>query len=176
MRTRGDRTPASYWVAALGRTRRALATTEANDFIFGSQAMSVYLGRGLPSKDLDLIVPGVSPGGLEKVRGALSAEGFAPPGVRLGIVDHEGRDSPVERFHLRRPDGNPRGRALPTSLGSEAPRGGCREPAARTQEADNHTVDFRNPWAHRGKAPPSRGPGKDRSLTPRPGPPPGAKR
>ncbi|MDG6903048.1 MAG: hypothetical protein JRM80_13970 [Nitrososphaerota archaeon] len=100
---RGDRAPAKVWVATLAKVASALSESEANDFVvFGSQAMSVYLERALPSRDLDLVVPGVSPKVLELVRGALGR-----PEYDFGVFDYEGRDYPVGHFYLRHADGTP---------------------------------------------------------------------
>ncbi|MDE1858207.1 MAG: hypothetical protein KGI26_03960 [Thaumarchaeota archaeon] len=100
---RGDRAPASVWAAALAKIASALSESEANDFVvFGSQAMSVWMERALPSKDLDLVVPGVSPRVLELVRGALGR-----PEYDFGVFDYEGRDYPVGHFYLRHADGTP---------------------------------------------------------------------
>ena len=100
---RGDRAPAKLWVAALSQVASALSESDANDFVlFGSQAMSVYLDRALPSKDLDLIVPGVGPKVLGLVRDALGR-----PEFDFGVFDYSGRDYPVGHFYLRYPDGTP---------------------------------------------------------------------
>jgi hypothetical protein len=100
---RGDRAPAKLWVGALARVEAALSEGEANDSIlFGSQAMSVYLERALPSRDLDLIVPEVGPGVMARVRDALGR-----PAYEFGIFEYEGRDYPVGHFYLRYPDGTP---------------------------------------------------------------------
>lgn len=98
--------------------------TEANDVVvFGSQAMSVYLDRALPSKDLDLIVPSVSPGSLKKARDALAGLVPKPPSYDFGVFDYEGRDSPVGHVYLRFPDGSPLVVELfQTFLGFEARR------------------------------------------------------
>lgn len=105
---RGDRAAARVWESALVKVCSALSATDANDFIlFGSQAMSVYLERALPSKDLDLIVPAVSPSVLKVLRTALSEGASASPGYEFGVFDYEGRDYPVGHFYLRYPDGTP---------------------------------------------------------------------
>ena len=119
MSTRGDRAPAKLWVEALARVGSALSKGEATDFVlFGSQAMSVYLERALPSNDLDLIVPAVSPRVLASVREALGR-----PEYDFGVFDYEGRDYPVGHFYVRYPDGTPLVVELfQTFLGFEARR------------------------------------------------------
>ncbi|MDG6974005.1 MAG: hypothetical protein JRM95_04145, partial [Nitrososphaerota archaeon] len=71
-----------------------------------------------PSKDLDLIVPGVSPQVLAGVREALGR-----PEYDFGVFDYEGRDYPVGHFYIRHPDGTPLVVELfQTFLGFEARR------------------------------------------------------
>ncbi|MDG6940200.1 MAG: hypothetical protein JRN39_07355, partial [Nitrososphaerota archaeon] len=58
---RTARVPAKIWIDTLGQITPVLSKSDANDVIlFGSQAMSVYTERALASKDLDLVVPGIT--------------------------------------------------------------------------------------------------------------------
>lgn len=108
MTARGDRAAAKLWISALRRVNSALSSTSANDVtVFGSQAMSAYLPRALPSKDLDLIVPGVTLGALRKVRDSLAEGASGTPAYDFAVHDYEGRDYPVGHVYLRYPDGTP---------------------------------------------------------------------
>jgi predicted nucleotidyltransferase len=97
------RAPARIWVDVLKRIMPVLAKCDANDVIlFGSQAMSVYMERALASKDIDLIVPAISIGSLEKVGEELAQVAGKKPTYDYQVSDYLGRRYPIGHIYLTR--------------------------------------------------------------------------
>lgn len=69
--------------------------------------MSVYSPRALASKDIDLIVPGITLSVLEKVRDSLEKEAKEMPTFDLHVSDYMGRRYPVGHVYMRHGDGFP---------------------------------------------------------------------
>jgi hypothetical protein len=108
MTIRTRRPPARIWIDLLRNANSALAGTDANDVIlFGSQAMSVYTQRALASKDLDLIVPGITLTALDIVCDALPHQGGAKPIYGFEVYDYLGRRYPVGKIYLKYTSGSP---------------------------------------------------------------------
>jgi hypothetical protein len=85
-----------------------LSQSDANDVIlFGSQAMSVYTKRALASKDLDLIVPGITIQILERCRGQLATVAERTPDYDFHVSEYLGRRYPVGHIYLRHRSGYP---------------------------------------------------------------------
>ena len=85
-----------------------LSESDANDVIlFGSQAMSVYTRRALASKDLDLIVPGITIGILERCCEELSRVAERRPDYDFHVGEYLGRSYPVGHIYLRHRSGYP---------------------------------------------------------------------
>jgi len=108
MTNRARRPPARVWVDLLRNASRVLAGTDANDVIlFGSQAMSVYTQRALASKDLDLIVPGITLTVLDQLCDTLPHQGKVRPTFGFEVHDYLGRRYPVGKIYLRHTSGFP---------------------------------------------------------------------
>jgi hypothetical protein len=85
-----------------------LSKSEANDVIlFGSQAMSVYTERALASKDLDLIVPGITIRALEECCTELARVAERRPDYDFHVGEYLGRRYPVAHIYLRHNSGYP---------------------------------------------------------------------
>jgi hypothetical protein len=96
------RSPARVWIDVLRRIMPVLAASEANDVVlFGSQAMSVYTPRALASKDLDLIVPGVTVSILEKLCVELAGPDSGRPEYDFMVGEYSGRRYPLGHIYLK---------------------------------------------------------------------------
>ena len=85
-----------------------LSGSEANDVIlFGSQALSVYARRSLASKDLDLIVPGITIGILEACRTELAKISERRPEYDFHVGEYLGRRYPVAHIYVKHSSGYP---------------------------------------------------------------------
>lgn len=105
---RTTRSPAKVWIDTYGRTMSVLSKSDANDVIlFGSQAMSVYTKRALASKDLDLIVPGITLSILEECCDELAKAAERRPNYDFAVGEYLGRRYPVGHIYLRHNSGYP---------------------------------------------------------------------
>jgi hypothetical protein len=85
-----------------------LSNSDANDVIlFGSQAMSAYTKRALASKDLDLIVPGMTIRILERCCDELAKVAERRPDYDFHVGEYLGRSYPVGHIYLRHRSGYP---------------------------------------------------------------------
>jgi hypothetical protein len=85
-----------------------LSNPDANDVIlFGSQAMSVYARRALASKDLDLIVPGITIRILERCCEELTKAAERRPDYDFHVGEYLGKPYPVGHIYLRHRSGYP---------------------------------------------------------------------
>lgn len=85
-----------------------LSHSDANDVIlFGSQAISVYTERALASKDIDLIVPGITIRVLEELRDELAKAADRRPDYDFTVGEYSGRRYPVGHIYLRHSSGYP---------------------------------------------------------------------
>jgi len=108
MKMRATRSPARIWIDTYGRTMSVLSKSDANDAIlFGSQAMSVFTKRALASKDLDLIVPGITLRILEECCDELAKAAERRPSYDFAVGDYLGRRYPVGHIYLRHSSGYP---------------------------------------------------------------------
>jgi len=105
---RAPRTPARIWVETLKRIAPVLSKSDANDVVlFGSQAMSVYTQRALASKDLDLIVPGITIRVLEDLSDEFTDAAGKRPVYDFTVGQYSGRRYPVGHIYLRHGSGYP---------------------------------------------------------------------
>ncbi len=105
---RTARSPARVWLEAYVRTASVLSNSNTNDAtLFGSQAMSVYTKRALASKDLDLIVPGVTIRILKNCCEELSKIAERRPDYDFYVGEYLGRPYPVGHIYLRHHSGYP---------------------------------------------------------------------
>ena len=105
---RAPRTPARIWVETLRRIAPVLSNSDANDVVlFGSQAMSVYTQRALASKDLDLIVPGITIRVLEDLCDEFTDAAGRRPVYDFTVGQYSGRRYPVGHIYLRHSSGYP---------------------------------------------------------------------
>lgn len=108
MTLRSHRTPPSEWQKVFNATQSSLLKNGATNIIlFGSQAMSAYLERALSSKDLDLIVEGVSIRMLKQLSEDLGVHSGSQPSYDYSVSDYLGREYPVAHFYLKPNDGRP---------------------------------------------------------------------
>ncbi len=102
------RPPAKIWIDTLRRITPVLSNSDANDVIvFGSQAMSVYTDRALASKDLDLIVPGITIRILEELCEELAKTAGKRPLYDYTVGEYIGRRYTVGHIYLRHSTGYP---------------------------------------------------------------------
>jgi len=105
---RTARAPARIWIDILRRITPVLSESDANDVIlFGSQALSVYSERALASKDLDLIVPGITIRILEELCDELAKAVGKRPVYDFTVGEYVGRRYPVGHIYLRHSSGYP---------------------------------------------------------------------
>lgn len=105
---RSPRAPAHVWIDVLRRITPILSKSDANDVIlFGSQAMSVYTKRALASKDLDLIVPGITIRLLEALCDGLQQISGKKPVYDYTVGEYLGRRYPVGHIYLAHISGFP---------------------------------------------------------------------
>ncbi len=105
---RTARVPAKIWIDTLGQITPVLSKSDANDVIlFGSQAMSVYTERALASKDLDLVVPGITIDILEALCDELAKTAEKRPVYDYMVGEYLGRRYPVGHIYLRHDSGYP---------------------------------------------------------------------
>src|SRR3990172_9527202 len=105
---RSPRAPAHVWIDVLRRITPILSKSDANDVIlFGSQAMSVYTKRALASKDLDLIVPGITIRLLEALCDELQQISGKKPVYDYTVGEYLGRRYPVGHIYLAHISGFP---------------------------------------------------------------------
>ena len=102
------RAPAKIWIDVLTRITPILAESHVTDMIlFGSQAMSAYMERALASKDIDFIVPGMTPNTLEKTRDELKQIAAQTPTYDHVVGEYAGRTYPVSHIYLKHMSGFP---------------------------------------------------------------------
>lgn len=108
MKTRTPRAPARVWIDLLQKITPVLAESDANDVIvFGSQAVSLYMQRALASKDIDLIVPGITISILEKLCDKLTQTGGKRPTYDYLVSEYLGRRYPIGHIYLKHESGFP---------------------------------------------------------------------
>jgi hypothetical protein len=92
----------------LQKITSVLAESDANDVIlFGSQAVSVYMQRALASKDIDLIVPGITISVLEKLCDKLTQIRGKRPAYDYLVGEYLGRRYPIGHIYLKHESGFP---------------------------------------------------------------------
>jgi len=105
---RTPRAPAKVWMDLLQKITPVLAESDANDVIlFGSQAVSVYMQRALASKDIDLIVPGITISVLGKLCDKLTQMGGERPTYDYLVGEYLGRRYPIGHIYLKHESGFP---------------------------------------------------------------------
>jgi len=105
---RTPRAPVRIWVETLKRIAPVLSNSDANDVVlFGSQAMSIYTRRALASKDLDLLVPGITIRVLEDLCDEFTDAAGKRPVYDFTVGQYSGRRYPVGHIYLRHGSGYP---------------------------------------------------------------------
>lgn len=100
---RETRSSAARWKEILIPTYNELIRLGASDaWVFGSQAMSLYMKRPLTSKDLDLLVSGMTMKIVEKLCNSLApfSSSRRRPYYNFQNLEHEGRPNPVFSIYL----------------------------------------------------------------------------
>lgn len=105
---RSPRSPARTWIEVLKIVMPVLSESDANDTIlFGSQAMSIYTERALASKDVDLIVPGMTISILEELCVELAKVADEKPVYDFTKGEYSGRSYPVSHIYVKHRAGYP---------------------------------------------------------------------
>jgi len=103
-----SRPPARVWIGVLDRILPVLSRGEANDVaLFGSQAMSVYTPRALASKDMDLIVPGMTLRVMRELCDELAKVAVGRPNYDYLSSEYSGREYPIFHVYFRHDSGYP---------------------------------------------------------------------
>lgn len=99
---RETRSSVARWKEILIPAYRELVRLGVGDvWVFGSQAVSLYLPRPLASKDLDLLASGMTIGIVETICAKLiSFSGQKRPYYTLQNLEHNGRSNPVFSIYL----------------------------------------------------------------------------
>jgi hypothetical protein len=100
---RQTRTPVARWREFLVLTYNKLVELGANDvWVYGSQAMSLYMKRPLASKDLDLLASGTTIDMIKRLCESLAAlsSNQRKPNWNYLELEHEGFTNPVFSIYI----------------------------------------------------------------------------